>query len=424
MSATMEGVPTPAPERIRRITLPPFDPLNRRAAELRKAGHRVISLGQAIPWFPPPPVALDAARAAVGTPEANTYSTDPGLASLRTVLAERLSADIGTPSASPITADDLVITAGANHAFTLALTTLVDPGDEVVLPSPFFTNHEMAVRTHGATAIEAPVADTVTFAVRWSDVAPHVTPRTRAVVLCNPGNPTGAPITAAEGAIIVRECARRGIVVICDETYMPFVYEGTHWSAASVDGWRATVVVVGGFSKAFGMMGWRVGYLLADAAICDEAIKVQDAMIICAPVISQIAVEAAVRRAWDYPSTFHAELLDRRQALADGLAAIPQVEWTPQPGGFFAFARIRGCTDSLRLSHELLEEAHVVTIPGAVFGESGEGCVRLSYGYATCDQLSEATGRLQRHLARAEEAVVHMRQHLRQIGERAPAERR
>ena len=222
----------------------------------------MISLGQAVPFFGPPESALQAARAAIGTPEVNRYATDPGMPSLRRALASRLSSTLGTA----VTADDLVMTAGGNHAFALALTTLVSPGDDVILPAPYFTNHRMMVCAFGARAVEAPVADTTGFTVRWSDIEPHITARTKAIVLCNPSNPTGAPVKPEEGRRIVAEAAARGVVVISDETYLHFLYEGTHWSAASVPGWRQTVAVVGTFSKSFGMMGWRLGFFLADAA--------------------------------------------------------------------------------------------------------------------------------------------------------------
>ena len=375
---------------VRATDLPPFDPLNRRAAELRAQGHHVISLGQAVPFFPPPASALTAARDALNTPDVHRYATDPGLPGLRAVLAERLTATIG----SRIARDDLVITAGANHAFTLALTTLIDPGDEVILPAPYFTNHQMAVANAGATPVEAPVEDRATFAVRWSDIEPHLTTRTKAVVLCNPSNPTGAPVDAADGAQIVHELARRNVLVISDETYMQLVYEGAHWSAASVPDWRASVVVIGTFSKSFGMMGWRVGFMLADAPVCEQAVKVQDAMIICAPAISQMAVEAAVRNDWAYPLAFHDALRERRRILAEGFESIPRLAWTPTRGGLFAFTRVDGCQDSTALSNALLEQAHIVTIPGAAFGRSGEGYLRLSYGYASPEDLAEAVRRL------------------------------
>jgi aminotransferase len=378
------------PSRVLNIELPPFDPLNVRAAELRAQGHHVISLGQALPFFPPPPSALRAAEAALQARDVHVYTTDPGRPTLRSLLAERL-AEYGVSCAF----DNLVITAGANHAFATALTTLVDPGDEVVLPAPYFTNHQMQVHASGAVAIEAPLADQRTYCLTWDDIAPALTPRTRAVVLCNPSNPTGAPVTAEHGARVVQELARRGIFVISDETYMQFVYDGDHWSAASVPDWRYNVVVVGTFSKSFAMMGWRVGFLLADRVICEQATKIQDAMIICAPTISQMVAEAAVRDDWSYARQFHREFVRRRQLVAERIAAIPKLSWSPTGGGFFAFARVEGCTDSTGLANHLLDAAHVVTIPGAAFGRSGEGCLRLSFGSVSDEDLVAGLDRLE-----------------------------
>jgi aminotransferase len=242
--------------------------------------------------------------------------------------------------------------------------------------------------------VEAPVADTTHFTVRWSDIEPYLTTRTKAIVLCNPSNPTGAPVKPEDGRRIIAEAAARGLVVISDETYLHFLYEGTHWSAASVPAWRETVAVVGTFSKSFGMMGWRLGFFLADAAVCEQAVKVQDAMIICAPVIAQILGEAAVTAAWNHALTFHPALRARRQVLTEALATMPRVRWEPQAGGLFAFVRVEGCEDSAALAHRLLEDAHVVTIPGIAFGQSGEGCLRLSYGYATPEEIGEAMARI------------------------------
>lgn len=385
------------PNRIRDMDLPPFDSLARRAAELRQQGHHVISLGQAVPFFLPPPSALASAQAALTIPDTHRYATDPGLPSLRRILAERL----GESLQAALDPDEIIVTAGANQAFALVLTTLVSAGDEVVLPGPYFANHHMLVRAMGATAVEAPVADRRTFAVRWSDIAPHLSARTRMIVLVNPSNPTGAALDPAEGRKIVAEAAARDLVVVSDEAYMHFVYEGAHWSAAAAPAWRDTVVVIGTLSKSLGMMGWRVGFVVADRAVCEQAVKVMDAMIICAPVVSQMAAEAALRDDWPYATNFLDELAARRRVLAEGLAGIPGVEWTPGRGGLFAFARIAGCTDSRQLAHDLMEEAHLVTMPGASFGVSGEGCLRLSFGFAAQDDLREATRRLAAYFSRA-----------------------
>jgi aminotransferase len=221
------------------------------------------------------------------------------------------------------------------------------------------------------------------------------------VVLCTPGNPTGAVIDGPELQQIVRELAGRGIVAICDETYRHFIYDGVETtlpapsaSAASASNRRENVVVIGTFSKSFGMTGWRVGYMLAGAGVCEQALKIQDAMIICAPVISQIAAEAAVRECWNYAHDFDAELHARRRILTAALERIPRLHWTPTSGAFFAFVRVDRCRDSAALAADILARAHVVTIPGSAFGRAGEGYLRLSYGAASREQLIAAGERL------------------------------
>ncbi len=378
--------------RARGLVCPPFDVLNQRAAALRAEGKNVISLGQAVPGFPAPPAAVEAARRALTDLDTHRYSADAGILSLREALCQSFKSHLRIDAAP----DDVIVTAGGNQAFMLAAMVAVDPGDEVVLAAPYFVNHEMAVRAVGATPVEAAVDESAGFSARWADIEPHLTGRTRAVVLCTPSNPTGAVIGADELRRIVTELASRRIALVCDETYLHFVFDGGHHSAASIPGWRENVIVVGTFSKSFAMTGWRVGYLLADRRICEQALKVQDAMIICAPVISQLAVEAAIRDNWNYIHAFNQELRTRRSTLASALADIPSLHWTPTGGGFFAFVRIAGGGDSERLAREILERAYVVTIPGAAFGRSGEGFLRLSYGAAGIDELTEACGRLNR----------------------------
>ena len=376
--------------RARTLVLPPFDILNQKAAALRQSGHRVISLGQAVPGFPPPPAALEAAHRALEDPNVHRYSADAGLLSLREAFCDRLGEHLHVEAS----ADEVIVTAGGNQAFMLAALTILDPGDEVVLAAPYFINHEMAIRAADAVPIEAPVAEALAFRTQWSDIEPHLTARTRAVVLCTPSNPTGAAIQRDELARIVRELAARGMTLICDETYLHFVFDGVHSSAAAIAGWQNNVVVVGTFSKSFAMTGWRVGFLLADRRVCAEAIKIQDAMIICAPVISQLAVEAAVRDDWNYITRFHDELRNRRAALHAALARIPACHWEMTGGGFFAFVRIPDEHNSDELATALLERAHVVTIPGASFGSCGEGFLRLSYGAVSLEELTEACNRI------------------------------
>src|SRR5687768_4950602 len=182
------------PDRVRAIELPQFDVLNDVAASWRTRGADVITLGQAVPGFAPPAAAVDALQRALSDPSSHIYSPDAGIPELRTALAVFL----GTLGASVDAEMEIVITAGANQAFQLALTTLIDPGDEVILPAPYFLNHEMAARSVGAVPVEAPVPAARRFAPSWDDVAPYVSLRTRAVVLVSPSNPTGAVIPRAD----------------------------------------------------------------------------------------------------------------------------------------------------------------------------------------------------------------------------------
>ena len=367
-----------------------FDILNARAAELRANGHHVISLGQAVPSFGPPPEAIDAARESLGRADTHIYSADAGRMSLRRVLCEQLEA----VDRVHVTPDEVIVTAGGNQAFMLALMTLVDPGAEVLLPSPYFVNHEMAIAALGGVPREVALSEESGFALRWEDIEPHVSDRTRAVVVCTPSNPTGAVVPPAEMSRLLGELSARDIVLFCDETYARFVYGDGYVSLAALPEWRSNGIVVSTFSKAFGMTGWRVGYLLAPQHVCEAAIKIQDSMIICAPVPSQSGVEAAIRHNWYYPEGFKAELAARRRLLAEGLEVIPRLRWNPTGGGFFAFVHVHDCRDSTALAAEILDRVHVVTIPGATFGRAGEGFIRLSYSAVSSADLHVALERL------------------------------
>ncbi len=374
-----------------------FDALNTRAAVLIRQGNPVINLGQALPHFGPPESAIQAARDGLVHRDVHVYSADAGRVSLREALCTRLLES----HAIDATPDEVIITAGGNQAFALAAMTLLDPGDEVLLPAPYFVNHEMMLRGVGAVPKPVPLSERDRFAVRWSKLAPQVTPRTRAVVLCNPSNPTGAIVRERDQCEIVCELVARGIVAIVDETYMHFVYEQQrHASAAAVPNWRDAVVLVNTFSKSFGMTGWRIGYMIAPRDVCTEAIKIQDAMVICAPTIAQVAVEAAIRHDWTYPLSFGDELAARRSILIQELSNIPHLHWTPTDGAFFAFVRVDGCTDSDRLADELLEQVHLVTIPGRTFGAAGEGYLRISYGAVNARDLREGMSRLRQFFDR------------------------
>ncbi len=384
------------PERIRNITPPPMEALNAHAARLSRMGAHVINLGQGVPGFPAAPQAIEAVRQALKEPETHIYSPDAGLLSLRQALGTALA----EWNATEVDPDEVIITAGANQAFMLAIITLLEPGDRVLLPSPFYFNHEMAVRAVGAVPVEVPLSEETGFQLRMEDLEPHLGERPRAVVIISPNNPTGAVYNPRELQRIGRELASRRIAIITDETYQHFVYDGAeHFSMASLPDIRAHVITIGSFSKSFSLTGWRVGYLLAETAFIEEALKVQDAMLVCAPVISQKAALGGLQEAGD-ALVHRREILDRRRRLLiDRLAGIPKLTWNPTRGAYFALVRAEGCTDSAQLARDILERVHVVTVPGSVFGRTGEGYLRLSYGSLDLDELDEACQRLAQHFA-------------------------
>jgi aspartate/methionine/tyrosine aminotransferase len=378
------------PQRVRDIELPQFDLLNDIAAAWRQRGADVITLGQGLPGFDPPRLALEALRAAVDDRSAHVYSPDAGLPELRRALTTSLS-----PLGATVDPEaDVIITAGGNQALQLALTTLIDPGDEVVLVSPFFLNHEMAIRSVGGVPVEAPVPASRAFVPIWEDLVPYLVPKTRAVVLVTPSNPTGAITPPAELERIVAECAARDVLVFVDETYLRFAYDSEPFTALSLPRWRDNVVVIGSFSKQFAITGWRCGYLAASAEVVAEALKIQDVMVICAPVPVQRAVTAILEAEPDYAKRWLPELRERRDLLIAHLGAIAGVTPVRPAGAFFVMAHVEGMTDSRRTAKEMIESQQVVTIPGAFFGRAAEGYLRISYGSACKRRLHEATERM------------------------------
>jgi len=276
----------------------------------------------------------------------------------------------------------------------LAALTVLQPGDTAILASPFFFNHEMALQAASVTPLEVEC--------RWDDdgaarLLKPVTPGVRAVVVTTPSNPTGDVFLEATLRKLAEALRDRGVWLIVDETYLTFVYDTPPASATRLMD-LGNVIVVGSFSKTFAMMGWRIGYLAAPDRVIQEAIKAQDAMIICPSAIAQYALLGVLREEPGYASGFIPDLRARRDYAASRLTAIG-MKWTPTPGGFFAFVKIDGCSDSVDFSLRLLEGAGVATVPGRAFGRAGEGHVRLSYGSVATNELGEAFDRLASFIA-------------------------
>jgi len=386
------------PQRVRNLAPAFMGQLGARVAALRTEGADVINLGQGVSGFPPVATALEAAQQALAEPSTHVYTADEGLLPLRQSLSEWLTDHDGL-AADPDT--ELMITAGANQAFILALLTLLEPGDKVLLPSPFYFDHEMSLRIVGAVPIRVPLREETGFQLTLDDLEPHLEKQPRALVLVSPNNPTGAVYDPEELARLTRVMASRGVVTIFDETYQAFLYDGArHLSPASIPEARGQVITIGSFSKTFSLAGWRVGYLMAEPDFVEQAIKVQDSMLVCAPVISQRAALGALQTPQGELARRLGVFSERRQMMIQRLAEIPRLSWHPTGGAYYAFVRVKDCLDSIALAWDLLEQAHVAVVPGSVFGRNGEGFLRLSYGSVETSDLDEAVYRLAEYFER------------------------
>ena len=382
------------------VAMPPIDALNTRMAEINAAGGDVISLGQSVPFFGPPPEMIDAVREAMDTfgPRLHTYGPDAGIPELRHALAWKL-ADYNGVAVDP--EHQLIVTPGSNQAFMVAMMTILDRGDEVAIVSPYYFNHHMAIQLCGGVVREIPLSEETGFQMSWDDVEPVLTPRTRAVVIVSPNNPTGAVYNPDQISEITKRLTQRDIYVISDDAYDAFCFDGARRvSPASLANSTKYVITLGSLSKTFGMTGWRIGYLAADAELVRQALKVQDAMAICAPIISQVAAVAALKTMPEYPLSMIEELNERRSLLESTIAQTPDLHWQKTDGALFAFVRaeFRG-GDRRELESEMLERAQVLTVPGRAFGEQWGDYMRISYGCSPRERYEEALERMAEYFA-------------------------
>lgn len=339
-----------------------------------------VSLGQGIPSFPTPPHIVDAVcRAMKDNGDSGKYTLGPGMPKLRQALAERFSKDRG------IALDpdrNLCITVGAMEALAAAVLTVVDRGDEVILPSPNYASHIEQVLLAEGVPVFVPL-----FEADWrldiEGIRRAVTPRTRAIILCNPHNPTGANFREDDLRAVAALAAEHDFFIIADETYDFLVYDGgSHFSLLDIPDVRERVIAAFSFSKKYAMTGWRLGYVAAEEGILDQIMKFHDAVAICAPTLSQFAALAALEGPQDCVAEIKRVLESRRDLVCRRLGRLADHFGyvTPQ-GAYYLMAHfLEPGVDSMTYALRLLREARVITIPGAAFGPTGEGHVRLSFG--------------------------------------------
>ncbi|HDN79704.1 MAG TPA: aminotransferase class I/II-fold pyridoxal phosphate-dependent enzyme, partial [Chloroflexi bacterium] len=294
---------------------------------------------------------------------------------------------------------EILITVGVSEALHLALLTVVEPGDEVIVVEPCFVSYKPGVVFAGGVPVVVSATLENNFEVTAAQIEEKVTPRTKALLIGYPNNPTGAVMSRDKLLEIAKVAEKHDLLVISDEIYDRLVYGVKHTCFASLPGMWERTVLLGGFSKAYAMTGWRIGYACAPADILSQIRKVHQYAIMCAPTTSQVAALEALRNGEEYVQQMVAEYDRRRRLIVEGLNSIGLKCFEPK-GAFYAFPSIEATgLSSEEFSEKLLYEEKVAVVPGNAFGECGEGFVRCSYATAY-EKIEQALERMERFVKR------------------------
>jgi aminotransferase len=313
---------------------------------------------------------------------------------LRQALAEHLYSSYGV-SYDPNT--EIVITVGVSEALYLALTALLNPGEEVIIPTPCFVSYQAEVVLAGGVPVELPTRVEDGFQLQPEAVEAAITPQTKAVLIAYPNNPTGA-VAARQTLLALAEIARRhDLVVISDELYDQLVYGVQHVCFPSLPGMWDRTILLGGFSKNYAMTGWRIGFAAAPAGLLKGLLRIHQYTIMSAPTIAQAAAVEAMMNGQPYVAEMRAEYDRRRQLIVPGLNQLGLPTFEPH-GAFYTFPSIAVTgMDDETFAQKLLEEQRVACVPGSSFGKGGDGYVRCSYATAY-EQIEEALERIERFM--------------------------
>lgn len=347
----------------------------------------VVSLAQGIPSFDTPEPIKTFVQQKVAEGACAKYSLTPGLPQLRELIAESLLRE----GMHYDPESEIIVTCGSIEGIAATLLTLTQPGDEVILPTPSYASYQEVVRMAGCTPRFAVLREEDNFAFDREAFERCLSARTRAILYCNPNNPTGTVFSQAETLALVELAERYGLFLVIDEAYKDFVYtKEPYYSPAQLAAVRSHVVRVFTFSKAYGMTGWRVGYLHSDARNIREILKVHDALVTCAPVVSQYAAIAALECGEAHIAAFRGAFKERRDRTLEHLDALSHIfDYQKPEGAYFVFPRVKDIVpwarDSRHLARCLLEEAKVAVVPGVAFGPSGEAHLRINFGREPAD---------------------------------------
>ena len=383
---------TSPPRYVSRRMLGVQSPMIPVVGEMIKRHPGTISLGQGVVHYgPPASVAEAAAKAATDDPRVHRYGLAFGMGELLDAIRAKLAIE------NDITVGPdrrVVVTAGSNMGFLNAVLAIADPGDEVILLSPYYFNHEMAIDIAGCRVVAVPTDADYQPDLRAIEAA--VSGRTRAVVTVSPNNPTGAVYPAATLDAINTLCRDRGIYHIADEAYEYFTYGGaSHFSPPSLPGSEPHTIGLYSLSKAYGMAGWRVGYMVIPADLEVAVKKIQDTNLICPPILSQLAAVAALAagRPWCLERSRNFGRV--RDLVLGELHQLGDRVRLPDPGGaFYALMRVNTDRPDMELVEALIRDHAVAVMPGSTFGTRGGCYLRVAYGALDEGTVAEGVGRL------------------------------
>jgi aminotransferase len=363
----------------------------RRFFDLLASTEGVISLGVGEPDYSTPWHISEAAIESLKKGY-TMYTSNSGIPELRQELSRYLK-DSYNLEYSPD--DELLITVGSSEALDLSMRAILNPGDEVIMPDPCYVAYESCVIMAGGVPVKVPTTQESNFEVSAADVEARITSKTRAILIGYPANPTGAVMSKEKLSQLAEVALRHRLLVISDEIYARLVYGVEHTCVAALHEMKASTILLGGFSKAYAMTGWRIGYAAAPREIIAAMTKIHQYTMMCAPTMAQVAAIEALKSGEDSVTEMVEDYNRRRMAIIKGLCDIGLSCFEPK-GAFYAFPSIK-CTgmSSEDFAERLLTEEKVAVVPGSAFGQCGEGYVRCCYATSLAD-IEEALSRMKR----------------------------
>ncbi len=365
-------------DRVNRIEISATMAVVAEAAKLKAGGADLVEFGAGEPHFSTPQHIKDAAITAINN-DCTRYTAVAGINELRTAIARRHAADLG----SLYQASECMVSTGGKLALFNALQVLVDHGDEVILPVPYWVSFKDIIEYAGGKCVYVETNEADNFRLTVEMIERQITPRTRAIIINTPNNPSGAVLDPADFTAILRLAHKRGIYVIADECYVYLNYTPRRFSAGSITDAREHVVIIGSLSKTYAMTGWRLGYALAPAPIINAMTKLQSQSTSSTAHMVQMAGLAAVTGPQDCVEKMKKDYVLLQELILGHLKLIPGITCVKPEGAFYVYPNVSayfgksGITSGADVAKRLLHEAHVVTVPGEAFGTRDH--IRLSY---------------------------------------------